>query len=105
MREQARDAGKPEKIYKNKKYLDFAVSGKCWQQFYGSINEGQHEAGVINLFTDIWILLVLPLFVRVTEAESEGVNVTRLLLVNRPSLNCLQISFHEIRLLFVHPAC
>ena len=56
---------------------------------------------VINLFTDIWILLVLSLLVRVTEAESEGVDMTRFLLVNRPSLDGLEINFHRFRQLFV----
>ena len=45
----------------------------------------------INLFTNIRILLVLSLLIRVSEAEGEGVDMTGLLLVHRPSFDGLQI--------------
>lgn len=44
--------------------------------------------------------MVLSLLVRVSEAKSEGVNMTRLLLVYRPSLDGLEINYEEIRRLF-----
>ena len=43
--------------------------------------------------TYIRIFLVLSLLVRISEAESERVDMTRLLLVNRPSLYCLHEQF------------